>query len=127
MFIPHGPDWITVRASLISFKSNDNRPFAGLEHVKNDAAKSGRAYNESDGRGISHYVEETKQDGAWTYPDPVPEFAALLGHVAVYAGRVDRCLVDDEVVQPQPGDFYGGWVTSDVVGPFKGGLGTTSW
>jgi uncharacterized protein (DUF427 family) len=66
-------------------------------------------------------------DAAWYYPHPTPTFAALVNHIAFYANRVDRCLVDGQVVQPQAGDFYGGWITSDIVGPFKGGPGTTGW
>ena len=64
---------------------------------------------------------------AWTYPEPSAPFEALRDHVALYPGRVDRCTVDGEVVQPQPGNFYGGWVTSRVTGPFKGGPGTSGW
>ncbi|GAA1929607.1 DUF427 domain-containing protein [Nocardioides hwasunensis] len=64
---------------------------------------------------------------AWTYPTPTKGFEALLDHVALYPGRVDRCTVDDEVVQPQPGNFYGGWITSRVTGPFKGAPGTSGW
>jgi uncharacterized protein (DUF427 family) len=63
----------------------------------------------------------------WAYPDPTPRFAPIAGYVAFYAGPMDRCLVDDEVVTPQPGGFYGGWITSDVAGPFKGGPGTHGW
>ena len=48
-------------------------------------------------------------------------------HAALYAGRVDRCTVAGEVVTPQPGGFYGGWITADVVGPFKGGPGSMGW
>ena len=54
-------------------------------------------------------------------------FAPLAGHVAFYAAPMDRCEVDGEVVTPQPGGFYGGWITSDVVGPFKGAPGTMGW
>lgn len=64
---------------------------------------------------------------AWGYPNPSPAFAALLDHVALYPAAVDRCTVDDEVVQAQPGDFYGGWITSRVVGPFKGEPGSRFW
>ena len=64
---------------------------------------------------------------AWTYPDPTPPFANLAHHVAVYPGQMDRCTVDGETALPQPGGFYGGWVTSRVVGPFKGGPGTHGW
>ncbi len=64
---------------------------------------------------------------AWCYPQPSPGFEALRDHVALYAGRMDRVTVDGEEVQPQPGRFYGGWITSRVTGPFKGGPGTTGW
>lgn len=64
---------------------------------------------------------------AWFYPDPTPAFAELADHVAVYPGAMERCLVDGEVVRPQPGGFYGGWITSRVVGPFKGEPGTQYW
>ncbi|HSU01454.1 MAG TPA: DUF427 domain-containing protein [Nocardioides sp.] len=64
---------------------------------------------------------------AWTYPTPSKGFEALLDHVALYPGRVERCTVDGEVVEPQPGHFYGGWITSRVTGPFKGAPGTSGW
>jgi uncharacterized protein (DUF427 family) len=65
--------------------------------------------------------------GAWFYPRPVRAFDALLDHVAVYPGILDTATLDGEVVQPQEGGFYGGWITSRVVGPFKGGPGTSGW
>ena len=64
---------------------------------------------------------------AWTYPSPMPGFEAIAGYVAVMPGAMDRCTVDGEVVTPQEGGFYGGWITSRVVGPFKGGAGTRGW
>jgi uncharacterized protein (DUF427 family) len=64
---------------------------------------------------------------AWTYPDPVAAFAELRGTVAVYPASMDACTVDGELVRPQAGGFYGGWVTDDVVGPFKGEPGTRGW
>lgn len=64
---------------------------------------------------------------AWTYPNPDPAYEAIRDHFAFYAGRVDACYVDGEVVTPQPGDFYGGWITSDLEGPFKGSPGTLGW
>jgi uncharacterized protein (DUF427 family) len=66
-------------------------------------------------------------DVGWTFARPVSTYAQLVDHVAFYPGRVDECRVDDEVVTPQPGDFYGGWITSRVVGPFKGAPGTMGW
>ncbi|MBR0965054.1 DUF427 domain-containing protein [Bradyrhizobium diazoefficiens] len=69
----------------------------------------------------------TSERAAWSYPAPSPEFLDIAGHLAFYASRVDECWVDDERVQPQEGDFYGGWITSRIVGPFKGGAGTRGW
>ncbi len=83
-------------------------------------------------KGAASYLDLVGGDrvaprAAWFYPDPSPAYAALRGHVALYAGAVDRCVVDGEQVQPQPGGFYGGWVTSAVSGPFKGIPGSTGW
>jgi uncharacterized protein (DUF427 family) len=64
---------------------------------------------------------------AWSYPDPTPAFDALKDHVAFYVAQMDACFVDDEQARPQPGGFYGGWVTPDVVGPFKGAPGSEGW
>ncbi len=63
----------------------------------------------------------------WSYPDPAPEFSILRDHVAFYAGPFDRCTVDGETVVPQPGDFYGGWITSALAGPFKGVPSSRGW
>ncbi|MDY7543823.1 MULTISPECIES: DUF427 domain-containing protein [unclassified Cryobacterium] len=64
---------------------------------------------------------------AWTYPEPEPGFEALAGRIALYPGRMDLCTIDGEEVRPQAGSFYGGWITSRVVGPFKGEPGTLGW
>jgi uncharacterized protein (DUF427 family) len=64
---------------------------------------------------------------AWCYPAPTPAFAALSGCFAFYAGHMDECRVNGEVVMPQPGGFYGGWITADIVGPFKGQPGSMGW
>ncbi|MEO0529434.1 MAG: DUF427 domain-containing protein [Planctomycetota bacterium] len=63
----------------------------------------------------------------WSYPKPSKRFAALKDHVAFYAQPMDVCYVGDERATPQPGGFYGGWITSNVVGPFKGEPGTNFW
>jgi len=83
-------------------------------------------------KGIASYFDvvtlgRTVERGAWTYPDPTPDFEAIRDAVAFYPGRMDACFVDDERVVAQPGDFYGGWITADVLGPFKGVAGTTGW
>jgi uncharacterized protein (DUF427 family) len=64
---------------------------------------------------------------AWHYPAPAAHFAAIAGHVAFYPGRLDACLVDEERVRPQEGGFYGGWITDEIAGPFKGGRGSRGW
>jgi uncharacterized protein (DUF427 family) len=69
----------------------------------------------------------TAPRAAWTYPDPIAGCEALVGHVAVMPGLVDVCRVDGEVVRPQEGGFYGGWITDDIQGPFKGAAGTGAW
>jgi uncharacterized protein (DUF427 family) len=70
-------------------------------------------------------------DVAWSYEDPSPAYAGLAHHLAFYAGRLREqqidCWVDDEKIVPQPGDFYGGWITSNLRGPFKGAAGTRQW
>ena len=76
-----------------------------------------------DVRGGGRVVEKA----AWTYPTPREPYQALKDHVAVYPGAMDACWVGDERVTPQPGGFYGGWITSRVVGPFKGGPGSWGW
>ena len=70
---------------------------------------------------------ETLRDVAWSYPDPNPAFRSLRDHVAFYPGPFDGCFVDDERVTPQPGNFYGGWISADLAGPFKGAAGTEFW
>jgi uncharacterized protein (DUF427 family) len=67
------------------------------------------------------------QRAAWTYPSPLPGYEVLADHIALYPAAMDRCEVDGEFVEPQQGGFYGGWITSRVVGPFKGGPGTLGW
>jgi uncharacterized protein (DUF427 family) len=83
-------------------------------------------------KGKASYVDVVGGDvvaarAGWYYPTPAPAYAELLDHVALYPGAMERCTVDGEVVSPQPGGFYGGWVTSRVTGPFKGDPGTLSW
>ena len=79
-------------------------------------------------KGLATYFDVAgRADAGWGYPDPVPAYAALRDHVAVYPSRMDACLLDDELVQAQAGDFYGGWITTDLRGPFKGAPGTLGW
>jgi uncharacterized protein (DUF427 family) len=67
------------------------------------------------------------ENAAWSYPTPSSGFEVIKNYIAFYPGKMDACYIDDEQVQAQEGDFYGGWITSDIVGPFKGGAGTWGW
>jgi uncharacterized protein (DUF427 family) len=83
-------------------------------------------------KGQASYLDVVAGDtvaahAGWHYPSPTPAYAEIKDHVGLYPGAVDRCTVDGEVVTAQPGGFYGGWVTSAVVGPFKGDPGTMFW
>ena len=71
--------------------------------------------------------ETVVADAAWTYPSPTEPFAALADHWAFYAQKMERCTVDGEAVDPNAGSFYGGWITVNVTGPFKGAPGTGHW
>jgi uncharacterized protein (DUF427 family) len=71
--------------------------------------------------------EKQVENAAWTYPDPTAGFEAIQGCVAFYPHLMDACYVDGERVRAQAGGFYGGWITSDIVGPFKGEPGTQGW
>ena len=79
------------------------------------------------GRAVYWDLIDGAKRVAWSYPDPVEHYAALKDHLAFYPSRVDACLLDDEVVQAQPSDFYGGWLTSDITGDVKGPPGTLHW
>lgn len=64
---------------------------------------------------------------AWSYPSPTPAFSPIASHIAIYPALMDECRVDGALVRPQLGGFYGGWITPDIVGPFKGEPGTRGW
>jgi uncharacterized protein (DUF427 family) len=74
-----------------------------------------------------HIDDHSILQGAWQYFAPTPNFEAIQDHYGFFAHLMDACYVNDEPVVAQAGDFYGGWITSDIVGPFKGGLGTWGW
>lgn len=92
---------------------------------------SGRtSWCEWKGRAAYHDVTAAgvcAPSAAWSYPDPTPAFARLRDHVAFYPGLMSICLVDDMQVTPQPGGFYGGWVTPNLRGIVKGAPGTERW
>lgn len=95
-------------------------------------APSGAGTTVCEWKGTATYFDvvaggRRAERAAWAYPAPVPAFAAITDAVAFYPGEMDECTVDGEVVRPQPGGFYGGWITDGVVGPFKGEPGTSGW
>lgn len=94
------------------------------------AAAAGSSWCEFKGAAAYwHLVVGDRRAGnaAWSYPYPTQAFRPIAGHLAFYASRVDACFVGDERVAAQEGDFYGGWITSRIVGPFKGAPGTRGW
>ena len=83
-------------------------------------------------KGVASYYtvivgDRQAENAAWFYPNPTSGYTSSKNYVAFYPQKMDACYVDDELVKPQPGNFYGGWITSDFVGPFKGEPGTEGW
>jgi uncharacterized protein (DUF427 family) len=73
-----------------------------------------------------HTDDLVVKNAAWSYEDPKSAFAAIAGYYSFYPSKV-ICMVADEHVKPQPGNFYGGWMTSEIVGPVKGATDTGTW
>ncbi len=97
------------------------------EHLERSSRSS---YCEWKGQAVFYDVrvgDRVLPGVAWAYPEPTGRFAALAHHVAFYCAPMDACHVGGERATPQPGNFYGGWVTSRVVGPFKGIPGSSGW
>lgn len=111
----HPPTYYLAR---VDFLDGALRPAAGSSSCE---WKGRAAYFDVVGGG------KVAPRAAWTYPEPTPAFAVLLDHLAVMPGAMDRCVVDRETATPQEGGFYGGWITSRVVGPFKGPPGSWGW
>jgi uncharacterized protein (DUF427 family) len=105
-------------------------PHADIRMELLSAVPNYQTYCEFKG-GASYWTlkvgDRVAQRVAWSYAKPNPGYEAIKDHLAFYASRVDECYVGDERVQAQAGDFYGGWITSKIVGPFKGGPGTLGW
>jgi len=98
-----------------------------VEHLEPSARRTSCEW-----KGRAHYWsvrvgERQVREAAWSYPEPKPGFEAIRDCLAFYAGKMDACFVGDRRVIPQAGDFYGGWVTPEIVGPFKGEPGTEFW
>ena len=83
-------------------------------------------------KGQAQYYNVTVDDRsepncAWCYPAPTNGYDCIARHIAFYPSKMERCLLDDEIVAAQEGDFYGGWITQEIVGPFKGAADTWHW
>lgn len=123
----------TIRAIRVLETAGAPTWYLPREDVRTDLLRpSGGRGTVCEWKGSASYFDlvvgdRTSPRAAWTYDRPLPGYQRLAGAIAFYAGRVDEATVDGEVVRPQPGGFYGGWVTDDVVGPFKGEFGTGGW
>lgn len=101
--------------------------YVPIDDVKAGALRDAPRATFCEFKGAARYFDVVAggaraKDAAWTYPT-----GELESYVAFYAAKMDACFVDDEQVRPQEGGFYGGWITSDLAGPFKGGPGTQGW
>ena len=122
----------TTHAIRVLETSHPPAYYVPPEDVRSEYLRPSRRRTYCEFKGQASYYdlvagEREVRDAAWYYPDPNERFAAIRDHVAFYPGRVDACFVDEEQVVAQAGDFYGGWLTSDIEGPFKGGPGTAGW
>lgn len=122
----------TRRALRVLETSHPPVYYIPREDVRAECLRSagGRSYCEWKGTASYWTVEvngRRAEKAAWSCEAPARAFAPIRGHLAFYAGRMDACWVDDERVAAQPGDFYGGWITAEIEGPFKGGPGTMGW
>ena len=106
--------------------------YVAFEHIADEYLRPNPHQSFCEWKGIAAYADVVAGDSiaaraAWSYPEPTVPFAELVGHWAFYAQALDECWIDDELVLPNEGNFYGGWVTANVTGPFKGGPGTLMW
>lgn len=122
----------TVRGMRVLETSHPPAYYVPATDVRTDLLRPSDGTSHCEWKGAAAYLDIVVGDAiarqaAWTYPRPQPPYEVLADHLAFYPGRVDAAWIDDEPVIPQPGSFYGGWITSDVVGPFKGEPGSEGW
>lgn len=122
----------TRRAKRVLETSHPPTWYIPPEDVKLEHLRENEEASWCEWKGLTHYYD-AEVDGvrvssaAWFYQQPTRMFEELRHHVAFYPHLMEACYVDGERVTPQPGGFYGGWITKDVAGPFKGGPGTAGW
>ena len=122
----------TARAKRVLETSHPPVYYIPPEDIRTEYLTLARGTSFCEWKGAARYYdvsteEQMERRAAWFYPDPVPAYRDLKNYVAFYPSLMDVCWVGGEKVRAQEGDFYGGWITSDIVGPFKGGPGTWSW
>lgn len=122
----------TTRALRVLETSHPPSYYIPAADVREELLAASSSTSVCEFKGRASYVTlrlpgRSIDDVAWVYRDPRPGYEELRDHYAFYAGKVDEAWVGDERAQPQAGGFYGGWVTSRIVGPFKGGPGTVGW
>jgi uncharacterized protein (DUF427 family) len=122
----------TTRAKRVLETSHPPVYYIPPADIRTEHMELARARSFCEWKGVARYYdietdERTERRAAWFYPDPIPAYAELEDHVAFYPSLMDACWVDGEKIEAQEGDFYGGWISSEVVGPFKGAPGTRGW
>jgi uncharacterized protein (DUF427 family) len=122
----------TMRAYRVLETSHPPVFYIPLEDVRGEFLRPSRRQTYCEFKGEAGYYDLVAGDrevreAAWYYPEPSARYEVLRDHVAFYPGRVDAAWVGDERVAPQESDFYGGWITSEIEGPFRGGPGTAGW
>lgn len=120
------------RAKRVLETSHPPTYYIPAEDVKMEYLASTQRTTWCEWKGRARYYTvavggRTAREAAWAYPEPAAGYGAIQDHLAFYAQAMDACYVGDEQVQAQPGGFYGGWITEDILGPFKGGPGTVGW
>jgi len=122
----------THRAKRILETSHPPNYYIPLDDIKSEYLMPSIHSTYCEWKGRAHYYslrvgDRQAQEVAWYYPEISPAYEVLKGHVGFYPGPMDACYVDDEKVKSQAGNFYAGWITDDIVGPFKGAPGTLGW
>ena len=132
--VEHGGDLIADSSRALRVLETSQPPtiYVPRDDVREDLLEAVSQHSLCEWKGQAAYFDVAAAAGraeaaAWTYPEPSPHYAMLRGFYAFYPQRLERCRLDDELVEPNPGGFYGGWVTKDIQGPFKGGPGTSGW
>lgn len=132
--VRHGPLVVARTRSALRVLETASPPtfYIPRDDVRVDLLEAASGRSLCEWKGEARYWSLATPGGdllervAWSYPEPLPGFETIRDHYSFYPGRIE-CRVDGERVRPQPGGFYGGWITSEIVGPVKGEPGTVHW